>query len=167
MNSWRSQLGLLLFLVTLMIHIAPTCADDDHLLVLLNTSICQGDMYTIGQCLNRQNEKADRWLNAVVESYASSAAAFMSEPGETVSLDPVGQLRESQLLFEQFRDATAELVNRMGFHSDTGRKYEAAKARFRLTIERARFLLAFCNQSRSTSIHDVADLTVTDWCQAQ
>jgi hypothetical protein len=86
---------------------------------------------------------------------------------ENVSFDLVGQPRESQLLFEQVRDATAELVYRTGFPSDTGLKYEAGKARFRLTIERARFLLDACNHPRSMTVRDVADLTVNDWCQAQ
>lgn len=171
MNPRRRLSHLLLrslALAAVIIAVAPTVSygDDDHLLVL-NTSMCRGDMLTIGKCLNRQNEKAEQWLDAVVESYASSAAAFMSEPGENFSFDAVAQLRESQMLFERFRDATAELVYRTGFPSDTGRKYERAKARFRLTVERARFLLDFCNHSLSMKIHDAADLTVTDWCRAQ
>jgi hypothetical protein len=79
-----SRLLLHSLAMSVVIAVQPTVSygDDDHLLVL-NTSICQGDMYTIGQRLNRQNEQADRWLGAVVESYASSAAAIMSDLGRT------------------------------------------------------------------------------------
>jgi len=160
------QPNLLLSLLALMVSIAATrtanCDPEDHLLVL-DTSICQGDMYEIGQCLNRQNEKADRWLHAIVQSYASLAAAYMSEPGEDAPFDQVAQLRESQARFEQFRDATAELVYRAGYPG-SGSSLESAKARFRLTVERARFLLDICDYPGRTSLHDVADLTVTDWC---
>jgi uncharacterized protein YecT (DUF1311 family) len=161
-----SLLSLALMATTIVVQSTDSFGDDDHLLVL-NTSICQGDMHAIGQCLNRQNEKADQWLQAVVESYASLEAAYMSEDGRTEPFGLVAQLRESQVAFEHFRDATAELVYRTGFPSDTGLKYEAAKARFRLTIERARFLLDTCGHPGSMSVDDVADLTVSDWCQSK
>src|SRR5262245_54581014 len=101
MSSCRRSLLLFFVLVAAVNTVRPTdtYGNDDQLLVL-DTSICQGDMRTIGECLNRQNENADRWLEAIVESYAKLAAAFMSAPGENMTYDLVAQLRQSQRLFE-------------------------------------------------------------------
>jgi uncharacterized protein YecT (DUF1311 family) len=154
-------------------ELAPVCTadanpDNDHLLVL-DLSACQGDMFTIGECLNQQNEKADRWLQTVVQSYARLAARYMEElkqEGTKKPFDQVAQLRESQALFEQFRDATAALVYRTGYPG-SGSAPESAKARFRLTVDRARFLLSVCNYPRGAKLPDTVDLTITDWCEVQ
>jgi hypothetical protein len=152
----------------LVVEPALGAAVDDDLLVL-DLSLCEGDTRTIAECLNGQNEKADRWLRAVVESYARLAAAYVAElkgEGEKEPFDQVAQLRKSQDLFEQFRGATTEMVYRSGYPG-SGSALQGAKTRFQLTVDRARFLLSVCDLRQRTKLPRTIDLTRRNWCEGQ
>lgn len=122
------------------------------------------DTPSLAKCLQRQNEKADRWLQAAVESYARWAANEMETQrrygGHPV--DQIAQLRESHAAFETYREESAELVRQSIDGSIAG--FESAKAYFHLTVDRAGFLLHTCYSRFNSKLADKVDLTITDWC---
>lgn len=132
--------------------------------LVLSTAMCEGDTITMGRCLDRQNRKADRWLNAVVESVArqaSEAMADLAQGGST--FDQAAQLRKSQAAFEQDRAEMSELVNKYGLVGSIN-KLQAARTYFALTVNRARLLLGICASKPSFEGSETVDLMRIDWC---
>ena len=136
-------------------------------LLILSSSICGEEYYDtprISKCLDRQNAKADRWMSAIVESYARMAEEAMADFAHGgVPFDQVAQLRKSQAAFDLFRKEAAELVGRTGLPG-TGGGLSSAMAHFDLTVEHARFLLDTCNGPLNKKLTDKIDLTIVDWC---
>ena len=98
------------------------------------------DTPSLSKCLQRQNEKADRWLQAVVESYARWAAKEIEIRKQYggIPIDLVAQLRKSQAAFDTYRKESAELVRQSCDGMGCG--LESAVANFKLTIDRALFV---------------------------
>jgi hypothetical protein len=137
----------------------------EHVLVL--AYVCAntyGDTPSLSKCLERQNAKADRWMTAIVESYARMAAGAMADLAHGgIPFDQVAQLRKSQRAFELYRQEAATLAGRTGLYGMAA-GLDTAMARFALTIERARVLLGICNHPLNTKLADRVDLTIADWC---
>ena len=136
-------------------------------MLVLSGPICgqkYADTPSMSKCLQRQNAKADRWMNAIVESYARMAKEAMADMAHGgVPFDQVAQLQNSQAAFDLYRKESAELVGRTGLPG-TGVGLRTAMAYFDLTIERARFLLDTCNGPLNRKLTDKIDLTIVDWC---
>src|SRR5262245_11722242 len=118
-----------------------------------------GDTPSLSGCLQRQNDKADRWLQLVVESYARWAAKeteVRKQYGGS-SIDLVAQLRESQTVFDTYRKDSAELVRQSCDGMGCG--LESAVANFKLTIDRVRFLLDACYSRFNSKPANKVDLT--------
>jgi uncharacterized protein YecT (DUF1311 family) len=135
--------------------------------LLVLSIVCSNEYYdtsSIGQCLNRQQVKVDRWLQGVVGSYAGWAAEEMElrrrHGGNPRDL--VAQLRKSQAAFETHREESAELV----LQSIDGMiaSLEASRTYFDLTVDRARFLIANCYGQFTIKPTDRVDLTTPEWC---
>jgi hypothetical protein len=136
--------------------------------LILSRTLCgqkYGDTASMGACLTRQNEKADRWLGAVLASYSRACAEAMAgmTHGGNVPFDQVAQLAKSQTAFEAYREEAATSAGRTGLYGSSA-GLEAAMAYFALTVERARFLLDICNHPLNSNLTDKIDLTVVDWC---
>lgn len=137
----------------------------EHLLVL--SRMCgeeYADTPSLSKCLQSQNEKADRWLNAIVESYArwqAEAMADLAHGGEP--FDQVAQLRASEAAFKQYRKEASELVNRSGLVGSIN-KFQAARTYFELTVDHARLLLQTCISRPRIEGNDIVDLKRKDWC---
>src|SRR5262245_24795398 len=83
--------------------------------LVLSTAMCDGDAITMAKCLDRQNGKADRWLDAIVASSSRQAAEAMADLAHGGNaFDQVAQLRKSQAAFEQYRAETSDLVRNYG-----------------------------------------------------
>lgn len=162
----RHFLGFLAILA-LLLRLEPARGDDSDDLLVPDAYMCQGDMSTIGQCLERQNEKVDRWHRAVIEGYARAVTTYMADlrQGGSEPFDQVAQLDRSEALFEQYRDAATELAYRTGLPG-SGNKLEGARAYFQLTVAHTRFLLRSCSDPRRDKLADAVDLTLADWCSA-
>ncbi len=122
------------------------------------------DTPSLSKCLRSQNEKADRWLNAIVESFArwqTEAMADLAHGGEP--FDQVAQLRTSEAAFQQYRKEASELVNRSGLVGSIN-KHLAAKTYFNLTVDHARLLLQNCISRPIIEDSDTVDLKRKDWC---
>jgi hypothetical protein len=118
----------------------------------------------MGKCIDAQNEKADRWLSSVVESYArwaSEAMANLAHGGETFDL--VDQLRTNEAAFREYRRDTTDLVNRFSLVGSIN-KLQVASTYFRLTVDRAHLLLRTCGFQFPFEGLEGIDLTLTDWC---
>jgi hypothetical protein len=136
-------------------------------LLVLSSAICGQKYYDtprMSKCLQRQNAKADRWMSAIVESYARMAEEAMADLANGgVPFDQVAQLRKSQAAFDLYREEAAELVRRTGLVG-MGGGLSSAMAYFDLTVERARFLLDTCDGPLNRKLADKIDLTIVDWC---
>jgi uncharacterized protein YecT (DUF1311 family) len=135
--------------------------------MLVLSIVCSNEYYDtprISQCLGRQHAKVDRWLQAVVESYAGWAAEEMElRKGHGGNpRDLVTQLRKSQAAFEMHREESAELVQQSIDGSIAS--LEASRTYFDLTVDRARFLIANCYGQFSRKPTDRVDLTTPEWC---
>ena len=136
--------------------------------VLVLSVVCSKEYYDtprISQCLARQQAKADRWLQAVVGSYAGWATKEMDirkgyggNPPDLVS-----QLQRSQAAFDLYRTEAAELV-RQSIDGSIA-PLEQSRTSFDLTVDRARFLLGKCGHPAVPDPIDKVDLTITDWCR--
>jgi hypothetical protein len=137
--------------------------------VLILSKVLCGQKYydtpRMSECLTRQNEKADRWLGAVLASYSRYCAEAMADMahGGNVPFDQVAQLRNSQAAFEVYREDAAMLAGRTGLYGSIA-GLESAKAYFELTLARARFLLDTCNHPLNSKLTDRVDLTIVDGC---
>jgi uncharacterized protein YecT (DUF1311 family) len=144
---------------------AQYAGDKDPGHLVLSTAMCDYlDTMSIANCLDDQNKKVDRWLNAIVESYArwaTEAMADLAHGGEPV--DQVAQLRAAEAAFKQYRSEAAELVNVSGLVGSIN-KFMAARTYFDLTIDRARLLLETCISRPIIELGDTVDLTRVDWC---
>jgi len=144
---------------------AQYAGDDDQSHLVLSTAMCDyPDTMSIARCLDDQNKKADRWLIAIVESYArwaTEAMADLAHGGEPV--DQVAQLHAAEAAFKQYRSEAAELVNVSGLVGSIN-KHMAARTYFDLTIDRARLLLGTCISRPIIEVGDTVDLTRVDWC---
>jgi uncharacterized protein YecT (DUF1311 family) len=132
--------------------------------LILSTAMCDGDTITMARCLDRQNRKADHWLDAIVESsarHASEAMTDLAHGGNT--FDQVAQLRKSQAAFEQYRAETLDLVRNYGLVGSIN-KLQALQTYFDLTVDRARLLLGMCASKPSIEGNQSVDLTRVDWC---
>jgi hypothetical protein len=132
--------------------------------LILSMAMCDGDTITMAKCLDRQKQKADRWLDAIVENVArqaSEAMADLAHGGNT--FDQVAQLRRSQAAFEQYRAEMSELVRWYGLAGSIN-KLQAARTYFELTIDRVGLLLATCVSKPSIEGSQSVDLTRVDWC---
>ena len=165
----RIHLSAILFVVAIFalssVAYAQNASDGDQSHLVLSTAMCDyADTISIAKCLDVQSKKADRWLNAIVDSYArwaTEAMADLAHGGEPV--DQVAQLRAAESAFKQYRLEAAELVNVSGLVGSIN-KLQAAKTYFDLTIDRARLLLETCISRPRFQDGDTVDLTRTNWC---
>jgi hypothetical protein len=173
MLSIVSKRDLAAFVAALALVLVPTTVmgqesdiGGENVLVL-SSEICgqkYADSPRMSTCLAQQNAKADRWMAAIVESYARMAEEAMSDLAHGgVPFDQVAQLHKSQAAFGSYRSEAAELVGRTGLPG-MGIGLTTAMAYFDLTVERARFLLDTCNGPLNRKLTDQVDLTVVDWC---
>jgi uncharacterized protein YecT (DUF1311 family) len=137
-------------------------------LLVLSRTLCGEKYYDtprMSKCLQRQSEKADRWLSAIIASYSRYCAEAMVDMshGGNVPFDQVAQLRKTQAAFEGYREEAATLAGRTGLYGSIA-GLESAKAYFELTVDRARFLLDTCNHPLNSKLTDQVDLTIVDWC---
>jgi uncharacterized protein YecT (DUF1311 family) len=144
--------------------IAEELAEGGETTLILSTTMCEGDTITMARCLDRQNRKADRWLDAIVESVARQASEAMADLAHGGNIfDQVAQLRRSQAAFEQDRAQMSELVRNYGLVGSIN-KLQAGRTYFELTVERARLLLGICVSKPSIEGGEAVDLTRVDWC---
>ena len=168
--AWRRVvlLAFCLFAAPAAAAMAQEADEGGSDVLVLSRTLCGqkfGDTLGIGECLTRQNEKADRWLRAVLASYSRACAEAMAEMahGGNAPFDQVAQLAKSQTAFEAYRDEAAKSAGRTGLYGSSA-NLESAMAYFALTIERARFLLDICNHPLNSQLTDKIDLTIVDWC---
>jgi hypothetical protein len=128
--------------------------------------LCDGDTISMDRCLEEQVAKADRWRQAIVNSYSQMALADMKEMSAgdgSAPFDTVAQLTKSEEAFEHYRQEASGLVAKSGLFG-SGNKLFALQAAFRLTIDHARFLLEWCSTPIRRRLGESVDLTKTDWC---
>ncbi|HEY1384237.1 MAG TPA: lysozyme inhibitor LprI family protein [Dongiaceae bacterium] len=157
--------------VAIVVVAASTRAQDaneggEYVLILGRTTCGAeyADRLSLANCLQRQASKADRWMKAILESYARSLAKDMADvaQGGGIPFDTVAQLTKSQQAFETYREEASELAERAVI--GTGGVFERSMAYFALTIGRARFVLDTCNHPLNSKLGDSVDLTLTAWC---
>jgi uncharacterized protein YecT (DUF1311 family) len=136
-------------------------------LLILSTDMCgkkYADRLSLADCLARQSAKADRWLGAVLESYARMLAKDMADVTDAGGhpSDTVAQLRKAQAAFEDYRKEEAELAGQAVI--GMGGVFEESMMYFGLTVDRARFLLLRCFNPVDAKLEDNVDLTIVGWC---
>jgi hypothetical protein len=157
-----------IFLVSAIAQAQDANEGGENLLVL-STDLCGAkytDRLSLSNCLERQNAKADRWMGAVVESYARMLAKDMAEVTEAGGspFDTVAQLRKSHAAFDVYCKEAAELAFRPVI--GMGGVFEGSMTYFDLTVDRARFLLSRCYRPLGSKLTDKVDLTIAD-CAGQ
>jgi uncharacterized protein YecT (DUF1311 family) len=162
------RFGTLALAIALVLLPAPVIAQElgegGEDTLILSTAMCDADTIAMAGCLDRQKQKADRWLDTIVESaarQASEAMVDMAHGGST--FDQVAQLRRSQTAFEQYRAEMSELVKNYGLVGSIN-KLQAARTYFELTIDRAHLLLGMCASKHSIKGNQSVDLSRVDWC---
>lgn len=145
---------------------AQYAGDKDPSHLILSTGMCgqYADTISMARCQDDQNRKADRWLDAVVASYArwaTEAMADLAHGGEPV--DQVAQLRAAETAFKRYRSEAAQLVNVSGLVGSIN-KHQAARTYFDLTVDRVRLLLGTCISRPIIEVGDTVDLARVDWC---
>lgn len=166
MLGFRSLGLVVLVLFMAFSNAADADSSDDNSLNLDWNSVCTAaDTWSQGQCANRQAEKAERWLQAILErcERVSSEAMDDLRQGGNEPFDQIAQLRLSQDLFEKFRRAAADQAHGFGYPG-SGSIIEAARASFRLTVERVQFLRDICGCRSEGADPNMIDLTKTNWC---
>jgi uncharacterized protein YecT (DUF1311 family) len=137
--------------------------------VLVLSIVCGNEYYDtprLSACLDRQNAKVDRWLQAAIESYARWATKEMKIRRGYGGNPPdlVAQLHESQAAFDAYRRESAELVRQSNDGSIA--PLEQSRTYFELTVDRARFLIANCYGRFTRMPTDRVDLTTVEWCSS-
>lgn len=124
MLSIMNRRDIAVFAATLAAVLAPTAIMAQEVdtgaenVLVLSSEMCgkkYADRPRMSECLAQQNAKADRWMAAIVDSYAqyvTEAMADLAHGGEP--FDQVAQLRKSQTAFDSYRSEAAELVGRTG-----------------------------------------------------
>jgi hypothetical protein len=132
--------------------------DTDHMVLVLDRRLCgtlHPDSISMAGCLERQLEKADRWMGAVLLSFTLYVVEHSPDRGDRG--DPAARLNESQAAFETYRDTSARVLDELA-----SRPLQSALARLQLTLDRSRFLLSLCGRG---DLPNRVDLGRSDWCQ--
>ncbi|MBV9835938.1 MAG: DUF1311 domain-containing protein [Alphaproteobacteria bacterium] len=132
---------------------------------------CAGTTFEMMRCLQRRIEKADRWLQAVFDSYMRGAIEVREMQrtsfgvDEKSDIDPVADLKRSQELFERYRDAARRLEYDFIYPGSLRNVYAPALA-YEMTVERITMLLRSC-RAHGFAMPAQVDLKKSEWCKEE